>query len=331
VLKLKDGRKKLYQWDIGVIADVVTDGFNEVHFSNLKFGVSFNVEVKDKTVEIPPEILQSGADVFCWAFVRDENSGYTKKEQTFNVEKRPRPADYVYTPTEILSLETLKAEIEKPITTDRIANDAVTVDKVTLDFADKLLNFLASDDINFKSTQMRPSKQVNVSAYLANKVTEISEKSTHTQIPTAKSVYDLVVSQVGQGSGITEITEDTHIYDLADGIYHIDYTSGATIYYDDVSGDGLQDGLFWVNYSADYGFYNFIAIGRDAVWEVGTFIGETRDLNGSWICTFYKPENASKRANVINDTTNTREHYPSVKLMVDYVNELIGGIENGSY
>ena len=113
VLKLKDGRKELYQWDVGVVADVTDENINEVHFSNLRYGVSFNIEVQNGTVTIPPEVLQSGADVFCWAFVRRENGGYTKKEQIFNVEKRPRPADYVYTPTDVLTWEALKQEIEK--------------------------------------------------------------------------------------------------------------------------------------------------------------------------------------------------------------------------
>ena len=112
VLKLKDDRKELYQWDVGVVADVTDENINEVHFSNIRYGVSFNIEVKDRTVTIPPEVLQSGAGVFCWAFVRRENGGYTKKEQVFNVEKRPRPADYIYEPTEILTWETLKKQIE---------------------------------------------------------------------------------------------------------------------------------------------------------------------------------------------------------------------------
>ena len=86
MFKLKDGRKELYQWDVGVVADVTDANINEVHFSNLRYGVSFNVEVQNGTVTIPPEVLQSGADVFCWAFVRQESGGYTKKEQIGIVE-----------------------------------------------------------------------------------------------------------------------------------------------------------------------------------------------------------------------------------------------------
>lgn len=124
MLKLDNNRKTLYQWDVGVIGTLTIDGVDEVHFSNLRYGVSFNIKVVDNKVEFPPEVLQSGADVFCWAFVREQNGGYTKKEQVFNVEKRPRPADYVYEPTEILSWETLSKEfgIFKEDTTEAIAS-----------------------------------------------------------------------------------------------------------------------------------------------------------------------------------------------------------------
>jgi hypothetical protein len=192
VLKLKDGRKELYQWDVGIVADVTIDNVDEVHFSNLRYGTAFNIAVKNKTVEIPPEVLQSGADVFCWAFVRGENGGYTKKEQTFNVEKRPRPADYVYEPTEILSWEALKQEIEKPITTEKISNDAVTIDKVAYNFVYDLLNLATSDDIKLVMTQVPGRKQGIVTALLANKLTEFKELATDKELYSAKAVNEIL-------------------------------------------------------------------------------------------------------------------------------------------
>ena len=139
MLKLDNNRKFLYQWDVGVVGTLTIDGVDEVHFSNLRYGVSFNIKVVDNKVNFPPEVLQSGADVFCWAFVREQNGGYTKKEQTFNVEKRPRPADYVYEPTEILSWETLKKEVEKldEDTTEALSN----LEKGTIKKSDILTEF----------------------------------------------------------------------------------------------------------------------------------------------------------------------------------------------
>lgn len=132
------------------------------------------------------------------------------------------------------------------------------------------------------------------------------------------------------GDRITEITEDTHIYDLADGIYYIRGTSGATIYYDDSDSEGVQDGLLWVNYSEDLGVHSFIAVGRDAAWYTGTFIGEVYNSSGRWVCEYYQPENSNNRAYAINDKTYNHKYYPSVKLMTDYVEEQLKNVGGGS-
>lgn len=111
MLKLDDGRKVLYQWDVGVTATVLDDQITEVHFSNLSYGISFSVEVVDGNVLIPPEVLQNGADVYCWAYVSTDDTSYTKKDIIFNVIKRPKPTGYIYTPTDIETLESVKAEL----------------------------------------------------------------------------------------------------------------------------------------------------------------------------------------------------------------------------
>ena len=105
MLTLNDGRKELYQWDTGRIAKVEVD-CDVVHFSNLKYGESLAVEVKDGEVAIPNKLLMSGAQIYCWAFANDDSGAYTKNEQTLVVIKRPKPSDYVYTETEVLTVET---------------------------------------------------------------------------------------------------------------------------------------------------------------------------------------------------------------------------------
>lgn len=111
MLTLNDGRKEMYQWDIGRIAttDVECD---VVHFSNLKYGESLAVEVKNGEVAIPNKLLTSGEPIYCWAFVVDENGKYTKQEQTLNVNKRAKPSDYAYTETEVLSYKYLSSQLE---------------------------------------------------------------------------------------------------------------------------------------------------------------------------------------------------------------------------
>jgi hypothetical protein len=186
VLKLDNNRKTLYQWDVGVVGTLTIDGVDEVHFSNLRYGVSFNIKVVDNKVEFPPEVLQSGADVFCWAFVREENGGYTKKEQIFNVEKRPRPADYVYEPTEVLNWETLKKEIEK-------------LDENT----DKAL------------ADLEKGKEDK-----SNKLTEYTEVETDEEYYSAKSVNEMLVN-IGEMLEILNKENDEKFTELYSGILEI--------------------------------------------------------------------------------------------------------------
>ena len=79
MLKLNDGRKVLYQWDVGVTATVLDDQITQVHFSNLSYGIPYSVEVEGGKVLIPPEVLQSGADVYCWAYVSTDDKSYQKR------------------------------------------------------------------------------------------------------------------------------------------------------------------------------------------------------------------------------------------------------------
>ena len=110
MLTLNDGRKELYQWDTGRTATVDIE-CDVVHFANLKYGESLAVEVKGGEVSVPNKLLMSGAPIYCWAFVADENGNYTKQEQTLNVNKRAKPSDYVYTETETLTWKSLDERI----------------------------------------------------------------------------------------------------------------------------------------------------------------------------------------------------------------------------
>lgn len=105
MLTLNDGRKELYQWDTGRTATVDIE-CDVVHFANLKYGESLAVEVEENKVAIPNKLLTSGEPIYCWAFAKDDSGSYTKKEQTLDVVKRAKPSDYVYTETEVITIQT---------------------------------------------------------------------------------------------------------------------------------------------------------------------------------------------------------------------------------
>jgi hypothetical protein len=198
MLKLDDGRKALYQWDVGVTATVFDDQITQVHFSNLTYGVSFSVDVAGGKVLIPPEVLQSGADVYCWAYVSTDENSYTKKDIVFNVVKRPKPTGYIYTPTDIETLESIKAELLDKINNividaDDIPNGSITIDKVDRFFFRDGIYSADDEDIEVNITQRYPSKQVVLSVHLKHKISKITEESAN-EIPTAGAVIDYVQS-----------------------------------------------------------------------------------------------------------------------------------------
>lgn len=111
MLTLNDGRSELWQWDTGRTLAVDAD-CSQVHFSNKVFGRSIDVDVTDGVAIIPDVLLQTDKDLNVWAFVGTAENGYTKISKTFNVNRRNKPADYVFTPPEQTSLEEIKEKID---------------------------------------------------------------------------------------------------------------------------------------------------------------------------------------------------------------------------
>ena len=111
MLTLNDGRTELWQWDTGRTLSVDAD-CSQVHFSNKVFGRSIDVDVIDGAAVIPDILLQTDKDLNVWAFVGTAENGYTKISKTFKVNRRNKPADYVFTPTDQTSLEEIKEKID---------------------------------------------------------------------------------------------------------------------------------------------------------------------------------------------------------------------------
>lgn len=126
-ITIADGRASLWQWDTGRRVKI-TDGIGvkQIHYQKRCFGRSVDVDVGDDgTAIIPDELLQDYHTLTAYAYVTDDAGGYTKVQQDFAVYKRPKPADYVYTPTEHASFDRLRAEIGD-------LDDLTTADKSTI-------------------------------------------------------------------------------------------------------------------------------------------------------------------------------------------------------
>ena len=116
MLTLNDGRSELWQWDTGRTLAVDAD-CSQVHFSNKVFGRSIDVDVVDGVADIPDILLQTDKDLNVWAFVGTAENGYTKISKTLKVNRRNRPADYVFTPVEQTTIAEI-AEIAQSVRYD---------------------------------------------------------------------------------------------------------------------------------------------------------------------------------------------------------------------
>lgn len=112
-LELADGRGELFQWDTGRIIEFGEDAVSQAHFTNTEkiTDIPYTIEVKNRKAVIPDELLQVPGTLIVYAWVSDTNGGYTKVQVNFPVFARPKPSNYVYTPTEHAGFDRLRAEI----------------------------------------------------------------------------------------------------------------------------------------------------------------------------------------------------------------------------
>lgn len=112
-LELADGRGELFQWDAGRIIEFGDDTVSQAHFTSIEkiTDIPYTIEVKNRKAAIPDELLQVPGTLIVYAWVSDTNGGYTKVQVNFPVFARPKPSDYVYTPTEHAGFDRLRTEI----------------------------------------------------------------------------------------------------------------------------------------------------------------------------------------------------------------------------
>lgn len=110
----------LYQWDTGRKVHIVPDPgvvITEVHYSYLlgkDAFVVFPVKQGDGyDADIPNEILQVNGYFTVYAIHEVVEDEHTVDSITFYVAGRSKPADYVYTETEVLSYDTLKKRVDE--------------------------------------------------------------------------------------------------------------------------------------------------------------------------------------------------------------------------
>ena len=112
-IKLADGRNELWQWDTGRKVILDDASVKQAHFQNHSsgYGRTIDVDVEDGAAKIPDELLQAALPLTVYAYIGEESDGYTKVERVFTVKPRKRPAEYVFTPADQLTLRKLESII----------------------------------------------------------------------------------------------------------------------------------------------------------------------------------------------------------------------------
>ena len=110
----------LYQWELGRKISISTSEhtiINKVEFSHdgdtESLVVKPRVENDQMVVDIPNIMLLSGRYIHVYISYSDENLLETVAYDILPVIKRPKPSDYVYTETEVLTWESLDERIKK--------------------------------------------------------------------------------------------------------------------------------------------------------------------------------------------------------------------------
>ena len=108
--------KRLVQWDTEKKVQVSSEEtFNEVHFYNKFSTVAEVVLPKEGYADIPNHFLQTGDDITVW-LVNSTVEGDTSIEKAvLEVSPRKKPADYVYTETEVITFKKLVEEVEEAV------------------------------------------------------------------------------------------------------------------------------------------------------------------------------------------------------------------------
>lgn len=106
MFKIFDGRDSFYQWDLNQKLIIEDETIDEVHFSNRTDTVALVCEVYDedglRVVNVPNILLQNIWDIRAYGYCR---KCYTKQYERFKVIARSKPAGYVYTETELLTVK----------------------------------------------------------------------------------------------------------------------------------------------------------------------------------------------------------------------------------
>ena len=105
----------VWQWDIN--DTIAVEGIEDiskwqVHFATVGDSNALVLEINpDMTCYIPNQLVELGQAIYAYLYNVEEQRAYTETAVLISVKARPRPLDYISTPTDVLTWGQLRADI----------------------------------------------------------------------------------------------------------------------------------------------------------------------------------------------------------------------------
>lgn len=119
---------ELFQWDLN---KKVPCSFPEAHFACVGSEDALIVKANGGNAQIPNVLLQEGKDIMVWMM----EDGAVADSGRIRIVTRAKPADYIYTETEVITFESLVAKVEDVIAKGNAATDSATTAALKADAA----------------------------------------------------------------------------------------------------------------------------------------------------------------------------------------------------
>lgn len=154
MFRIYDGREHFWQWDLNQKLIVEDPTINEVHFSNRADKDSLPVEVYEENglrlANVPNILLQEDLKIKAYGYSVD----HTKHEAWFYVTAKSKPADYVYTETEVKDynslLDKISGKVDKSDILTEVISDEVYTDNqfYNANAVNSLVDLLVEEFVN---------------------------------------------------------------------------------------------------------------------------------------------------------------------------------------
>lgn len=247
MIKIEGDKSALYQWDLNqrvVLIDVKKDV--QVHFSHEGFTEEENNECpvllsyEEEGIvyaNIPNIFLQKSGIITVYVYVQENNKAYTEHHAEIIVLYRPKPADYVYTDTEVLTWESLDKRV-KALENGGASSD--DIEKVVKEYLEE-----NPVEVDIPDTLPNPHRLTFTGAVTAE---YDGSEAVEVKIPEGSG-----------GSGIVSYTNPSEV-PLTNGAQYIFYASGPAYFYIKI---GSIEDTVYLESAYDCLWYLWVQTGND--------------------------------------------------------------------